>query len=165
MFENHSTRIFTSIGPTEYFHPRIGVEQRDPMSPTIWNIYYEIMLRKLNLMTGFQMGDTDISYLAYADDVILISENFDQMQALTGEVNNFLKNNNMKIQSNKTVFVSKTECLPIKILNEQNESKEILCKPKNLIFRYLGAQFCLKKGNGIFATIFDEVDEVLEKIS
>ena len=81
------SKILTSIGPTAEFRIRRGLEQGDPSSPLLWNIFYEIILKKLNEKQGYNFDGINIPYMAYADDVILIAETEAQMEELLIEVN------------------------------------------------------------------------------
>ncbi|KAJ8865484.1 hypothetical protein PR048_033771 [Dryococelus australis] len=50
-----------------------GVRQGDPLSPVLFNIVMDSALAKLNPNVGVQLGNDTISYLAFADDVILMA--------------------------------------------------------------------------------------------
>jgi Reverse transcriptase (RNA-dependent DNA polymerase) len=74
MYENISTNI--KFGNT-MVHIRLqrGVKQWDPMSPLLFNIILDpILARKEQQGLGMKQAGEEISVLAFADDVILVSE-------------------------------------------------------------------------------------------
>ncbi|NXH69166.1 PO21 protein, partial [Hydrobates tethys] len=60
---------------------RIGVKQGDPMSPILFNLSVDPLLCKLEEDGfGFQHCSKNITTLAFADDLVLLSESWDGMQ-------------------------------------------------------------------------------------
>ena len=82
IFRNRKAQVLTREGRTEFFHPETGVEQGDPLSPKLWNIFYKPMLDKLEEMKGYNIQGINISYLAFADDIVLIAESDETMEKL-----------------------------------------------------------------------------------
>ena len=108
IFSKRQLRVITQLGPTDFFSPKTGLEQGDPASTVLWNIFYEQLLQELDCYHGYRMGSCNISYLAYADDLTLIAENDDQMDILINSVVKFLKKYNMEIQPKNRLSVQIT---------------------------------------------------------
>lgn len=66
------------LGPTGI---QIGVKQGDPMSPLLFNLSVDPLLCKLEEEgNGFQHCPKHVTTMAFADDLVLLSESWDRMQ-------------------------------------------------------------------------------------
>ena len=62
---------------------RRGVKQGCPLSPILFNIVLEGLLRRLfTSQAGYRIGNTTVNALAYADDVCVVAANKEEMQDL-----------------------------------------------------------------------------------
>ena len=85
LYHDSTTLIRTPDGTTNPIPILSGVKQGCPLSPIIFNLALEPMLRSiLSLRTtcAFRLGSQDLTALAYADDVVLIAKGPDQLQEL-----------------------------------------------------------------------------------
>ncbi|NWR53758.1 PO21 protein, partial [Regulus satrapa] len=58
-----------------------GVKQGDPMSPLLFNIALDPLLCKLEAEgCGFQQGGTKVTAMAFADDLVLLSDSWEGMK-------------------------------------------------------------------------------------
>lgn len=57
---HRKTRILTAHGPTKFFAPETGLEQWDSLSPILWNVFYESLLRKLKNSKGYLFHNLNI---------------------------------------------------------------------------------------------------------
>lgn len=86
-----STVIKTPNGSTSKIPIRAGVKQGCPMSPILFNLCIELILRKVkNSAEKIKAGKcthygTSVSCLAYADDIVVIARNPAALQALLNE--------------------------------------------------------------------------------
>ena len=72
---------------TDWIHTYSGVKQGCPRAPTEFNIYIqEVADRISTLGQGFSCGDSKISVLMYADDIVLVSESEDGMTDMLKEM-------------------------------------------------------------------------------
>lgn len=161
-FQQRRSRVLTMAGPTKFFHPIKGVEQGDPASPLVWNIYYETILKKLNLMNGYQLEGTNISYMAYADDIILMAETEEDIRALVAQVNELLNENNMEIQAKKSIMVANFYCGEVSIRDLNNDSKKLTEISSDETFKYLGAIFSLSKNASNIKEVQCDLQNVIE---
>ena len=70
--------MWTEFGNTSRFKIRKGVRQDCTLSPYLFNLYTESIMRKAGIETiqGITIGGRMINNLRYADDTTLISGNF-----------------------------------------------------------------------------------------
>ncbi|KAG7187545.1 hypothetical protein KM043_018869, partial [Ampulex compressa] len=76
MYEGCKTKIKTrnNDGPTVEL--RRGVKQGDPLSPLLFNLAIEPIIETLNSTTaGLRINESNLSVLAFADDMVLIARN------------------------------------------------------------------------------------------
>ncbi|RUS80216.1 hypothetical protein EGW08_012012 [Elysia chlorotica] len=64
-----------------------GVRQGCVMSPSLFNLYTEIIFRNINELPGMNISGQNINNIRYADDTALVAETPEQLQALLDKVN------------------------------------------------------------------------------
>ncbi|GFN94140.1 endonuclease-reverse transcriptase [Plakobranchus ocellatus] len=84
-----------------------GVKQGCVMSPDLFNLYNEIILRNLDDISGLKINRENLNNLRYADDTVIIAESGKQLQKLLDTV--VLESERMGLSLN----VKKTECMVI----------------------------------------------------
>lgn len=107
------------------------------MSPLLFNLVMDEIIKKVRRLKGYKMGNENISILCYADDAVLIAENEDDLQRLLYLFNSIAKSLNMVIS------VTKTKCLttskyPLRcklVVDDQIIQQE-------MTFKYLGIELC-----------------------
>ena len=68
---------------TEWFYTESGVRQGDSLSPTLFGIYINDLAAELkSLNIGISINDVNVCTLMYADDIVLIAENENDLQSL-----------------------------------------------------------------------------------
>ncbi|XP_046391709.1 uncharacterized protein LOC124159815 [Ischnura elegans] len=83
------TFVRTTEGDTGHIHLRAGVKQGCPLSPTLFNLGIEHVIRAAQEeaeVHGIRVLDTTISVLGYADDIVLVGKSADHLQALLDRV-------------------------------------------------------------------------------
>lgn len=91
---------------TEWFDVECGVKQGDVLSPTLFSAYVNDMALELKDMNlGIQIGDDNICILLYADDIVILSENENNLQIMLDHINRWCLKWRLKANINKTNIV------------------------------------------------------------
>ena len=81
LYARSTTRVRTSAGFTEDIPIEAGAKQGCPLSPIIFNLALEPLIRRINgLGTGYGLEGSNVGLLAYADDLVLVSPRKEQLQ-------------------------------------------------------------------------------------
>ena len=95
---NNSACMITGHGPTDNFPIKSGVKQGDPLSPLLFIIFLNALIKNVKSnFKGYNLENLLVSILAYADDIVLISENKEEIQNMLKAVVDFLDFNNMSL--------------------------------------------------------------------
>jgi hypothetical protein len=100
-YANLKTNIENAGSETEISLKR-GVKQGDPLSPFIFNALMDPLLDQLEQMKGYVIDEShSISALAFADDLILLSDTKDKAQKLLNHTESYLNALGMRIAAEK----------------------------------------------------------------
>ena len=92
---------------TEWFKVNIGVRQACILSPTLFNIFLEFVMKELkSLDQDLQMKNTLSVDIRYADDTTLISTVFNKLKISSGELEEACRKWGMKINGGKCKIIS-----------------------------------------------------------
>ena len=86
LYANQEANVRTEYGDTESFPIGKGVRQGCVLSPYLFNLYSEYIMRQANLEEldiGVRMGGRKINNLRYADDTTLLAESKELLQLVT----------------------------------------------------------------------------------
>ena len=86
--------VRTGHGTKDWFHIRKGICQGCILSPCLFNLYAEYIMRNAGLdgaQTGLKIAGRYISNLRYADDTTLMAENEEELKNLLMEVKRRVK--------------------------------------------------------------------------
>ena len=103
------SKIVVKIGNkmTESFEPEIGVKQGDVLSPNIFKIFlndFSIILDK-EQENSVSLSDKKISCLLYADDLVILSDNAEDLQNKLNLLDIYCKDWCLKINTHKTKII------------------------------------------------------------
>lgn len=141
------TRLGCDGWKSDSINPKCGVKQGDPMSPIIFNMIIDRLLRQLPEDIGAKIGDLTVNAAAFADDMLLFASTPMGLQSLLDRAVGFLSLCGLKVNASK--------CLTVSIRNVPHEKKTIidkdtvfLCQQRELPalkrtddWRYLGVPF------------------------
>lgn len=92
-------------GETEWFPKSKGVTKRCILFPCVFNLYTEDILWKMGLYSeegGVKTGERNISNVRYADDIILLEENSNDLKGLLVKEKCAKTEINLNIKTNMT---------------------------------------------------------------
>ena len=73
LYENQESAVRTNVGTTDWFNVTKGVRQGCCLSPQLFNIYTEQIMRNVLAEGSYDVGGRAISELRYADGTVLLS--------------------------------------------------------------------------------------------
>jgi len=101
---DHRIRIKTFHGLSDTVKVKRGVPQGDPLSPTLFNLYTELISRVINSSdTGFPLGKTKLSVMSYADDITLVARSKQAMDTQMDLLQKICNDLELRINDSKTM--------------------------------------------------------------
>ncbi|NWV86694.1 PO21 protein, partial [Dasyornis broadbenti] len=102
MYENIYTSIATKKTQTDNIQIRVGVKQGDPMSPLLFNLAMDPLLCKLEECgKGYHRGPNSVTAMAFADDLVLLSDSWENMKQNIKILETFCNLTGLKTQGEK----------------------------------------------------------------
>lgn len=97
-------RIRKEVG--ENFWAR-GVRQECPLSPLLFNLLIADIEKEMGKVKwgGVKVGKSKIYTLAYADDVVLMTEEEEEMRSMMKRLKMYLERKNLKLNTEKTKII------------------------------------------------------------
>ena len=151
---------------TETVDIKRGVRQGCVMSPDLFTLYGEVIMREIEEMEGFSIGGRNVNNIRYADDTVLVADSAEKLQALVSEVNRASEEKGLKINREKT------ECMVVSKRSEAPDCPlQIEQEPVGKVeqFQYLGSMVTadarcnveIKRRIGIAKTAFRKMGHLL----
>ena len=146
LYSNPKARVILQENCTDYFNCPIGLKQGDCLSPTLFSIYInDLAIDIKESGIGIKIESTDlagiselmlINILLYADDIVLLAENEEDLQALLFIVQSWC------IKWRLDVNLSKTNILHIRPKRRQQSKYVFLFNNRPVeyckFYKYLG---------------------------
>ena len=85
LYAGQEASVRTGHGTTDWFQIEKGVCQSCVLSPCLFNLYAEYIMRNAGLeeaQAGIKIGGRNISNLRYADDTTLMAESEEELKSL-----------------------------------------------------------------------------------
>ena len=85
LYAGQEAIVRTGHGTTDWFQIGKGVCQGCILSPCLFNLYAEYLMRNAGLeeaQTGIKIADRNINHLRYADDTTLMAESEEALKSL-----------------------------------------------------------------------------------
>ena len=89
LYAGQEATVRTGHGTTDWFQIRKGVHQGCVLSPCLFNVYAEYIMRNTGLdeaQAGIKIAGRNINNLRYADDTTLMAESEEELKRLLVEV-------------------------------------------------------------------------------
>ena len=120
---------------SDYRPIKRGVRQGCVLSPDLYNLYSEMILRNIDELNGVKVGGREINNLRYADDTVFIADSEQKLQSLLTTAS--VKSKERGLQLNAT----KTECMVVS-KKPNTPTCKISCNGVEIkqvkMFKYLG---------------------------
>lgn len=101
------------------FQLKRGTKQGCPLSAELFNTVLELIFRQINWeQYGIPINGENITNLRFADDVILIGKNTNELRNMVKELKDESKKHGLSINMSKTKFLARTEETEIEIDGE-----------------------------------------------
>ena len=71
---------------TELMEIKRGVRQGCVLSPDLFILYGEVIMREIDMMDGFSLGGRNLNNVRYANDTVLIAYVAEKLQVLVSAV-------------------------------------------------------------------------------
>ena len=105
LYVGQEALVRTLSGTTDWFKIEKGVSQGCLLSPCLFNLYSEHIMRKAGLdelQARIKIGRRNINNLKYVDDTILMAENEEQLKSLLMRVKGESERAGLKLNIKKT---------------------------------------------------------------
>ena len=142
LYTNQSATIRWNGEHSGHFHINKGVRQGCILSPHLFSIYTEQVMREAEIDgMGISIGGRNLTNLRYADDTALIADNVTSMKRILNRVDTAGRNASLKLNAKKTKVMH--------VNSTNNIEEDIKVDNSNLEyvqnFKYLGS---VKENNG-----------------
>ena len=104
MYAGQEATIRTRHGATDWFQTGKGVHQGCILSPCLFNLYAEIIMRNAGLeeaQAGIKIARRNINNLKYTDDTTLMAESKEELKSLLLKVKEESENVGLKLNIQK----------------------------------------------------------------
>lgn len=91
---------------TEWFDVNCGLKQGCSLSSMLFNLYINDLITRINrLNKGIDIDGEKVGILVYPDDVVLLSENEEELQDMLNELNHWCLLNKLEINPDKSKII------------------------------------------------------------
>lgn len=120
VYAGSSTQLCCNGWTSAKIHPDCGVKQGDPMSPMIFNMVIDRLLKRLPSEIGVKVSGLTINAAAFADDMLLFASTPVGLQRMLNMSIQFLGDCGLKINA--------TKCMTVALRNVPHEKKTVVDK-------------------------------------
>ena len=125
LYAGQQATVRTWHGTTDWFQKGKGVYQGYILSPCLFNIYAEYIMRNAGLeeaQAGIKMVRRNINNLRYADDSTFMAETEEELKSLLMKVKEETEKVGLKLNIQKTKIVASGPITPWQINGETEET-------------------------------------------
>ena len=109
LYGGQEATVRTGHGTTDWFQIGKGVRQGCMLSPCLFNLYAEYIMKNVGLeeaQAGIKIAERNISNLRYADNTTLMAESEDELKSLLMKVKEDSEKVGLKLNIQKTKIVA-----------------------------------------------------------
>ena len=109
LYASQEATVRTERGITDWFQIRKGVHQGCMLSPCLFNLYAEYIMRNAGLdeaQAGIKIAGRNINNLRYADDTTLMVESEEELKSLLMKVKKESEKTGLKLSIQKTKIMA-----------------------------------------------------------
>ena len=109
LYAGQEATVRTGHGPTDWFQIGKGVRQGCILSPCLFNLHAEYIMRNVGLeetQAGIKTAGSNINNLRYADDTTLMSESEEELKSLLMKVKEESEKVGLKLNIQKTKIMA-----------------------------------------------------------
>ena len=113
--------VRTGYGTTDWFQIRKGVHQGHILSPCLFNLYAEYIMRNAGLdeaQTGIKIAGRNTNSLRYADDTTLMAESEEELKSLLMKGKEESEKDGLKLNIQKTKIMASNPVTSWQIIGE-----------------------------------------------
>ena len=125
LYAGQEATVRTGHGTTDWFQIGKGVHQGYILSPCLFNLYAEYIMRNAGLeeaQAGIKIARRNINNLRYADDAILMAESEEELKSLLMKVKEESEKVGFKLNIQKTKIMASSPITPREIDGETVET-------------------------------------------
>ena len=106
LYRNVQCTVRINNNDSQWFPVRRGLRQGCVLSPLLFNIYINDLVELIkDSGLGVNLGVEKVSVLAYADDLVLLADNEDDMNSMLAIINCWCNSNKMVVNPSKSKIV------------------------------------------------------------
>lgn len=106
LYSNVTCSVKTNSFYTGWFYVRTGLKQGCALSPMLFNLYINHFAIKIDALNkGIDIDGANCAILLFADDIVLISDNAQNLQCLLHELDTWCNENHMCMNATKILFI------------------------------------------------------------
>ena len=125
LYAGQEATVRTGHGKTDWFQIRKGVRQGYILSPCLFNLYAEYIMRNAGLdeaQAGIEIAGRNNNNLRYADDTTLMAESEEELKSLLIKVNEESEKVGLKLNIQKTKIMASSSITSWQIDGETVET-------------------------------------------
>ena len=137
LYAGHEATVRTGHGKTDWLQIGKGVRQGCILSPCLFNLYAEYIMRNSELeetQAGIKIAGRNINNLRYADDTTLMAESEEELKSLLMEVKVESEKVGLKLNNQKTKIMASGPITSWQIVGETMETV------RDFLFRMEGSK-------------------------
>ena len=109
LYADQEATVRTGHGTTDWFQIGKGLRQSCILSPCLFNLYAEYIMRNIGLkeaQAGIKIAGRNLNNLRYADDTILMAESEEELKSLLMKVKEESGKVGLKLNMQKAKFMA-----------------------------------------------------------